>query len=68
MKLFAAGPEDHARQPMARGEALLDREGVYLFTAQVPATRPAGDFTPRLIPYFAGATVPLEIPLILWHH
>ena len=67
VELFAAGPGDHARQPMARGEALPDREGGYLFTAQVPATRPASDFTPRLIPYFPGVAVPLEIPLILWH-
>ena len=69
VELFAAGPEDRAwRQPMARGDKLPDREGGYLFTAQVPATRPAGDFTPRLIPYFPGVAVPLEIPLILWHH
>ena len=68
VELFAAGPEEHARQPMARGEALPDREGGYLFTAQVPATRPAGDYTPRLIPSFPGVAVPLEMPLILWQH
>jgi starch phosphorylase len=69
VELFAAEPEDRAwRQPMARGGKLPDREGGYLFTAQVPATRPAGDFTPRLIPYFPGVAVPLEMPLILWHH
>ena len=67
VELFAAGPGDHARQPMARGDKLPDREGGYLFTAQVTATRPASDFTPRLIPYFPGVAVPLEIPLILWH-
>lgn len=67
VELFAAGPGDHGRQPMARGDKLPDREGSYLFTAQVPATRPASDFTPRLIPYFPGVAVPLEIPLILWH-
>jgi starch phosphorylase len=69
VELFAVEPEEHVwRQPMARGDKLLDREGGYLFTAQVPATRPAGDFTPRLVPYFPGVAVPLEIPLILWHH
>ncbi len=67
VELFAAEPEGRARrQPMARGDKLPDREGGYLFTAQVPATRPASDFTPRLIPYFSGVAVPLEIPLILW--
>ena len=69
VELVAAEPEDRVwRQPMVRGDKLLDREGGYLFTAQVPATRPAGDFTPRLVPYFPGVAVPLEIPLILWHH
>ena len=69
VELFAAEPEGRARrQPMARGDKLPDREGGYLFTAQVPATRPASDFTPRLIPAFSGVAVPLEIPLILWHH
>lgn len=66
VELYADGPGDYTRQPMPRGEALPDREG-YLFTAQVPATRPASDFTPRIIPYFPGVAVPLEIPLILWH-
>ena len=69
VELFAPDPGNRAwRQPMARGDKLPDREGGYLFTAQVPATRPAGDFTPRLIPAFSGVAVPLEIPLILWHH
>ena len=69
VELVAAEPEDRVwRQSMARGDKLPDREGGHLFTAQVPATRPAGDFTPRLIPYFPGVAVPLEIPLILWHH
>jgi starch phosphorylase len=69
VELFAEEPEGQAwRQPMARGDKLPDREGGCVFTAQVPATRPPGDFTPRLIPYFAGVAVPLEMPLILWHH
>jgi starch phosphorylase len=69
VELFAPDPENRARrQPMARGDKLPDREGGYVFTAQVPATRPAGDCTPRLIPYFSGVAVPLEIPLILWRH
>ncbi len=69
VELYAVEPEDRIwRQPMARGDKLLDRAGGYLFTAQVPATRPAGDFTPRLVPNFPGVAVPLEIPLILWHH
>jgi glycogen phosphorylase len=69
VELCAAGPEGRTwRQPMVQGDKLPEREGDYLFTAQVPATRPAGDFTPRLIPCFSGVAVPLELPLILWYH
>jgi starch phosphorylase len=69
VELFAEEPGGRVyRQPMERGERLPDREGGYLFTALAPATRPPGDFTPRLVPYFADVAVPLEIPLILWHH
>jgi starch phosphorylase len=69
VELFAEETEGRPwRQPMAQGDKLPAREGAYVFTAQAPATRPAGDFTPRLIPYFPGVAVPLEIPLILWHH
>ncbi len=69
VELFAEETEGRPwRQPMARGDKLPDREGAYVFTAQAPATRPTSDFTPRLIPSFSGVAVPLEIPLILWHH
>jgi starch phosphorylase len=69
VELYAAASEGHPwRQAMTRGDRLPDREGGYRFTAQVPATRPASDFTLRLIPYFPGVAVPLEIPLILWQH
>jgi starch phosphorylase len=68
-ELFADEAEDTSlRQPMARVYKLPDREVGYLFTAEAPATRPVGDFTPRLIPYFPGVAVPLELPLILWRH
>jgi glycogen phosphorylase len=69
VELFTAEAGDRVwRQPMTRGEKLPDREGGYLFYAQVAATRPPGDFTPRLIPYFPGVAVPLEMPFILWQH
>ena len=34
--------------------------------AEVPANRPASDYTPRVIPYHPKASVPLEAPQILW--
>ena len=40
--------------------------GWYRYSAQVSATRPAADYTARLIPRFAGVAVPLECSRILW--
>jgi len=38
------------------------------YKINVPANRPATDFTPRLIPFKEGVSVPLENPHILWQH
>jgi starch phosphorylase len=38
----------------------------YIYSAQVPATRPVTDYTARIIPQFAGVAVPLEATRILW--
>jgi starch phosphorylase len=40
------------------------RQNVY--ACPVPGERPLGDYTPRAIPFFPGASVPLETALILW--
>ena len=56
-----------ARHPMTRGDRLVGSANAYMFTAAIPATRPAADYTPRLVPQHAGALVPLEAPFILWH-
>lgn len=39
-----------------------------VYTATVPSTRPAGDYTPRVIPFHPNASVPLEAAQILWQH
>jgi starch phosphorylase len=39
----------------------------YLYRARIPALRPAEHYTPRIIPYFDGAAVPLEAGQILWY-
>jgi starch phosphorylase len=53
------------RQAMTRGERLPDASG-YVYSARVPAERPAADYTPRIIPHHPEAAVPLEAPQILW--
>ncbi len=54
-----------------RLEMVLDRQLVgaehgYVYNVQAPATRPAGDFTARVIPYCLGVAIPLEERHILW--
>jgi starch phosphorylase len=39
----------------------------YTYSAEVSAERPSEDFTARLVPYHAEASVPLEAADILWH-
>lgn len=55
-----------ASVPMVRGDRLINSESGYAYSAAVPATRPASDFTPRIIPRIEGLAVPLEAPMILW--
>ncbi len=41
--------------------------GWHLYSADVPASRPLSDYTPRIIPSYSGAKVPLEDGHILWY-
>jgi hypothetical protein len=41
-------------------------DGLYVYRAMAPATRPAGDYTARVIPHRPGVAVPLESGQILW--
>lgn len=56
------GPE---RQEMMRGLSLTESNS-YIFNAQVPASRPATDYTARVIPHREGVAIPLENARILW--
>jgi starch phosphorylase len=38
----------------------------HIFSAVLPAARPATDYTARVLPFFDGVSVPLECNLILW--
>jgi glycogen phosphorylase len=54
------------REVMNRREPLIGSANGFLYVASVPATRPATDYTPRVVPYKDGASVPLEASFILW--
>jgi starch phosphorylase len=55
-----------AVQSMTVCTACADTTGVLVYSAQISATRPAHDYTPRIIPYHPSASVPLEAAQILW--
>jgi starch phosphorylase len=59
-----SGPQ---RISMVRGDKLAGTEDGYLYHAALPAGRPAGDYTPRLIPCHPEALIPLEANFILWY-
>jgi starch phosphorylase len=43
-----------------------DSPAVMIYSAQMSATRPASDYTARIIPHHPNASVPLEARQILW--
>jgi starch phosphorylase len=67
IELYADGVNggEPERQEMRRGQQLTEANG-YIYSAQVPATRPATDYTARVIPQHAGVAIPLEAARILW--
>jgi len=62
----AATGGEPERHPMARGRKLDAPGNGYEYDASIAAVRPAGDYTPRLLPYHRAAVVPLEAHEILW--
>jgi starch phosphorylase len=67
VELYADGVNggEPEQQEMRRGEPLTKVNG-YTYSAQVPTTRPATDYTARLIPQHDSVAVPLEAARILW--
>ncbi len=54
------------RLEMERIRQLAGAYEGYVYRAGVPATRPATDYTARVMPRFDGVAVPLETARILW--
>jgi starch phosphorylase len=38
----------------------------YIYAGEVPAQRPADDYTVRVVPYREGVQIPAELPLVAW--
>ena len=68
VELFAEGAEgDHpACREMKRTGQLAGTATGHVYGVHVPATRPAADYTARLVPQRSGVAVPLEFARILW--
>jgi starch phosphorylase len=67
VELYADGLNggEPACQEMKRGQPLTAANG-FSYSAEVPATRPATDYTARIIPHLDGVAVPLEAARIVW--
>jgi starch phosphorylase len=52
-------------QEMRRGQPSTEANS-YTYSAQMPATRPATDYTARVISQHDGVAIPLEVARILW--
>lgn len=61
-----AGASGPVRQTMTRVRPLDGGGGGWVYGGQVPAVRPATDYTVRVIPQRLGAAVPLEAAHIVW--
>ena len=70
VELYAAPPDDGPAElhRMQRGDLLSGAVNSFIYTVSVPKTRAAGDYTPRIVPVFEGARVPIEARQILWYH
>ncbi|HYP69101.1 MAG TPA: alpha-glucan family phosphorylase, partial [Thiobacillaceae bacterium] len=68
VELYADGVSGTAMGPieMKRVQQLVGSANGYAYRAEVPAGRPATDYTARIIPRHREAAVPLEAAHILW--
>lgn len=68
VELYADGVYDSSpvRQKMTPGRQLTGAVHGYVYNASVPSTRPAADYTARILPHLPGVAVPLEAAQILW--
>jgi starch phosphorylase len=68
VELYADGIKENppVRQEMTSLHPLADESGGYVYSATVPAARPAADYTARVMPRWDGVAIPLEESRILW--
>jgi len=65
-----ADPQDNNKPEiyvMEIAETIAETGDNYIYHIHIPAIRPVEHYTPRIVPYFEGAAVPLEAVNILWY-
>jgi starch phosphorylase len=67
VELYAEGVNggEPVRQEMIPVRSMVGADGA-IYSTQVPTTRPATDYTARIIPRGEGAAIPLEDARIIW--
>jgi starch phosphorylase len=68
VELYADGSNGNptVRQELTRLRHLGGLVNGYIYSGSVPSTRPAADYTPRVMPNSPHLAVPLEVSQILW--
>jgi len=68
VELYADGVKggDPVRKEMMHVRQLADSAGGTIYSATVSATRPATDYTARVVPNCDGVAIPLEYARIVW--
>ncbi|ALP52287.1 alpha-glucan phosphorylase [Candidatus Tenderia electrophaga] len=68
VELYANGVSGTAPEcvEMIRSRQLVGAANGYAYRAEVPAARPAADYTARLLPHRDGVAIPLEAAHVLW--
>src|SRR5262249_40860528 len=51
---------------MTRRDDLTETKSWHTYTVEIPATRPASDYTPRIVSDYPAAKKPMEESHILW--
>jgi starch phosphorylase len=69
VELYAIPPGEGAGEihRMQRGDALAGAVNGYTYSIRILQTLAVADYTPRIIPAFEGAQVPIEASQILWY-
>lgn len=66
VELYAEGREDAPPERIRMKAETAGDRGETIFGAEVTTSRPASDYTPRIIPSDESMAIPLENNLILW--